>query len=415
MFKLGGLFGRAPASSAAADAKGVAPPALPLDFSAPAMVADPVPAYAWLRANTPVAELAGGGFVLTRHSDIKAAFTDKRLGNAPSRFSTLAPRNADKYVAADLAAHIPPFLDGDAHRAPRQMLSRAFFNVFNGFEGDLQALAEERTTQLNAGDDLIASGAQPFALQVMCRFCGIKSTPEQMKPLTQAFFHLFAPLRDPDAFAEVNAALGKFRDVIGAALDAGPPEGSFLAEAQAWQHANDGTSRAHVIDGCLLVFADGVENIEAGAASLLALFAREGALEAIAAGEVPLEAAIREGLRLETPAQLVPRVAKQAFEMHGQVIGKDMPVFLALASANRDPEVFADADLFDPARDFADTVTFGLGRHACIGAPLAMAQLSAFLQAVMDRGLRPDPAHALRYQTRVGHRWPAALPLIKAQ
>lgn len=394
--------------SATVQKGGLVAPSLPLDVSAPDFVADPNPTFDWLRQHAPVVELAGGGYLLSKHSDVLAAFTDKRLGNAPSRFSTLAPRNQSKYVAAALAAHIPPFLDDEAHKPVRQMVSRAFFNTFKGFDSEIERLARDQLSGVQTGDDLIACAAEPFALRVMMRFCGVTAATEEMKMLTQAFFHLFAPLRDPQVFAEVNAAMALFRELIAKALADGPHQGSLLYELKNYQQNEAALTMDHVIDNCLLVFADGVENIEAAAGSLLFRFEAEGIFGDLRVGTIVLESAIEEGLRLDTPASFVPRVARESFALHGVEIKKDMPVFLSLASANRDEEVFENASDFNVQRDCAPVVTFGQGRHRCIGEPLAKAQLTEFLRIALELGLRPAQS-SIAYHARVGHRWPQSL------
>ena len=54
--------------------------------------------------------------------------------------------------------------------------------------------------------------------------------------------------------------------------------------------------------------------------------------------------AVEELLRYESPAPYLGRIATEDFELHGQTIGKGEPVLLLLGAANRDPEVFEDAD-----------------------------------------------------------------------
>ncbi|WP_085309106.1 hypothetical protein [Planktotalea arctica] len=53
----------------------------------------------------------------------------------------------------------------------------------------------------------------------------------------------------------------------------------------------------------------------------------------------------------------------------------------------------------------SDVMTFGQGRHRCIGETLGIAQLTAMMRAIVELGIRPA-AKAMTYQSRIGHRWP---------
>ena len=63
-----------------------------------------------------------------------------------------------------------------------------------------------------------------------------------------------------------------------------------------------------------------------------------------------------------------------------------------IGGANRDPDHFTEPDLFDPDRgNAADHLSFGTGRHLCLGAHLARMEISAVLEALRTR------APALRF------------------
>lgn len=386
--------------------------ATPIDLTGPAFIADPYPAYAALRDQVPVTEVASGGYLLTRHADVAAAFTDDRLGNAPSRFSVLAPKNRDKYAAADVAAQIPPFLDMPAHKLPRQALTRAFFDTFKPFEAAVRDEAERVLEARPSGAfDLIAEVSSPFALGVMARFVGVEADLPRLKAATQAFFHLFAPVTDAAQFRATNEALTEARAMIEEAVERGKSEPRGLIGALlAFQKDAPDLTDSLIIDNALLVLADGVENIEAGAASILATLSQSPeTIEALRTGTLGYEAAVREALRLQTPGQIVPRICRSSFELHGIQIAEGTPVFLALASANRDPEAFDRPDAFVPDRS-ESSVTFGLGRHRCIGELLGLMQLRVLTQALVTAGICTETnAAPMRYQPRFGHRWPVAL------
>jgi cytochrome P450 len=55
-------------------------------------------------------------------------------------------------------------------------------------------------------------------------------------------------------------------------------------------------------------------------------------------------------------------------------------------SANRDENVFANADVFDPMRENARRhLSFGFGIHRCVGARLAELQLNVLLEEMQKR------------------------------
>ena len=71
-----------------------------------------------------------------------------------------------------------------------------------------------------------------------------------------------------------------------------------------------------------------------------------------------------------------------------------------LGSANRDEEVFADADRFDIARDDNRHLAFGLGVHYCLGANLARLEAQVALGSLLAKtrsferaGDAPLPLH----------------------
>jgi cytochrome P450 len=82
---------------------------------------------------------------------------------------------------------------------------------------------------------------------------------------------------------------------------------------------------------------------------------------------------VEETLRCWGPVDFIARrIAKEDLDLGGTAIPKGEPVMVGLASANRDPERFANPDTFDISRADADRhVAFGKGIHLCVGAPLA--------------------------------------------
>ncbi|MEV5283117.1 cytochrome P450 [Streptomyces sp. NPDC052811] len=103
--------------------------------------------------------------------------------------------------------------------------------------------------------------------------------------------------------------------------------------------------------------------------------------------------AVDELLRYETSlARTTLRVATQDVELGGTVIPAGGIVSVALAAANRDPDVFPLPDRLDITRERGPHLAFGHGIHFCLGAPLARLQTETVLTALFGR--YPDLAHA---------------------
>ena len=96
-------------------------------------------------------------------------------------------------------------------------------------------------------------------------------------------------------------------------------------------------------------------------------------------------AAVEESLRFESPVPMGVRVASEPVSIAGHDLDAGAPVFVVIASANRDPAVFPDPDRFDLFRDATPNIAFGHGAHVCIGAQLARNEAIAAVAAVVGR------------------------------
>ncbi|HNO39444.1 MAG TPA: cytochrome P450 [Marmoricola sp.] len=97
---------------------------------------------------------------------------------------------------------------------------------------------------------------------------------------------------------------------------------------------------------------------------------------------------VEETLRHDTSSVLLARHLREDVTLHGVTAPAGSRVVLLLGSANRDPRVFSDPEEFNVHRDpdeLSHILSFGGGRHYCLGAHLARLEARVVLNEVVRR------------------------------
>jgi cholest-4-en-3-one 26-monooxygenase len=99
-----------------------------------------------------------------------------------------------------------------------------------------------------------------------------------------------------------------------------------------------------------------------------------------------LPRAVEEMLRFVSPVMNFRRTAMCDLTLSGTDIKAGDKVVFFHASANRDEDVFAEADTFDIGRDPNPHIAFGGGGpHFCLGANLARMEIRVMFEHLLDR------------------------------
>ncbi len=104
-------------------------------------------------------------------------------------------------------------------------------------------------------------------------------------------------------------------------------------------------------------------------------------------GEQPelILGAIEELLRYAGLVHSLVRNAASDIDLAGVQIAEGDRVILKIASANRDPERFANPDCLDVLRNSAGHIALGHGEHSCVGAMLLRMGSAAITRAFVAR------------------------------
>jgi cytochrome P450 len=120
---------------------------------------------------------------------------------------------------------------------------------------------------------------------------------------------------------------------------------------------------------------------------------------------------VEETLRYDTSTQMLLRVTRAPVTVQGVGIEAGRRVLLLIGSANRDEAVFDDPETYDLDRNTQNLISFGGGRHFCMGAALARMEARIALTELVTRisGYELDEAGMQRVHS-INVRGLAALP-----
>ncbi|QJY44766.1 cytochrome P450 [Pseudonocardia broussonetiae] len=137
------------------------------------------------------------------------------------------------------------------------------------------------------------------------------------------------------------------------------------------------------------------------------LFEHPEVHEAVVRNPSRIPAVVEEMLRMDPPLHLDARKTTRDVTLGGVDIPAGGQLWLVIASANRDPRVFADPGAFDPARSPNRHLTFLPGHHHCIGAPLARLEGEIIFTRLLERfpGIAPAGPGVRRVANKVARGW----------
>jgi cytochrome P450 len=388
------------------------------ELADPAILPDPYPVLAGLRAASPFAEFDGAFVVVGRHADCSAVLRHPNASSERNK-SLVAP------AAPRRTRDRPSFLSLDPpdHTRLRRLVSKAFTpRTIARLEPRIRAITGELITAAGAAGQLevVSQLAYPLPVRIISELLGV---PVEDHPRfagwSARLAHSLQPgfgLDPAEAQARAEAAQVAsdefavyFRELI--AIRRARPARDLLSEMIAAEDDGEKLTEDELIATCVLLLVAGHETtVGLISNAILALLRHPDQLAALRADPSLAAAAVEETLRYDAPVQMTARVARGGMQV-GPVAARDGAlVLLLLAAAGRDPEVFADPDTFDIRRGASSHLAFAAGPHFCLGAPLARLEatiaIESFARRLQEPGLNP---RGLDYKPNLNLRGPDRL------
>lgn len=289
--------------------------------------------------------------VLTRHADVVLAARDTNT------FSSV--------VSTHRA--VPNGLDPPAHTHYRRLINPILSAArAAAFGPECRVLAARAALVVDGNRTEVA---KRYAANVQCAYLdwpdeavdGLLAWLDE-KERAQAVGDRAALARNAAAFDELVAQRISQATGLTAELAAALSTDDLASVLRNWTVGEIGTIATSIVT--LIEFLEAYPNVASG----------------LSANPTNIAAMIEEVLRLHGPLASSRRIATQACVVAGQHLKAGDPVVIDWPGSNRDPTAFPAATVYSPERDQSNNLLYGVGIHACPGAPLARLELRLFVE-----------------------------------
>ena len=357
-----------------------------------AVLADPWPAYAELREQSPVHRFDGFDppfYSVSRYRDVTGIMRQpdawsSELGGGPLKLHNIP--------------HLLVNADPPEHTAQRRLVREAFNpKLVASFEPRVSAIVANLIDGFvdRGRGDLHDLFAYPLPVDVISEILGVqRERRAQFKAWSDA---VVAGFQDPKRSSAARREMVEyFNGEIDARRSAGravAPQDVFSSlSLGVYEHPTEGPrlmTHAEINSICTQLLVAGNETTTSLITNLIWRLAQDPALlERLRADPSLDEIAVEESLRIDSPVLGLFRTNREPVELHGEQLPAETKVQCLFASANRDPDVWERPDEFSLDRDplaLKGHVAFGWGIHLCVGAPLARLEARLALRALVDR------------------------------
>ena len=350
-----------------------------MNFQQLESIANPYPLYAQWRAEQPIWWADDvQGWVLSRYDDVRSVLKD------PANYSSeVAPARSDSTLSLPLLHDDPP-----RHTNLRAIVNRSFTSrVMKQMEPDIETVVDQLLDDIDVAQpvDIAEALTIPLPVALISHFMGIPfERKDDFKRWSDSLTATGTAKTMEERMPDIIEMMDFFRDEIPKRRRS--PDDDLISKIVATNIDGEGLAEEVIVGYCQLLLIAGNETTTNLLSNLLHYIAdHPDVWQALRQDPSKIGNAIEECLRFDPPVHWISRIALKDAEFHGQKVARGDAVFTVLASANRDPDHYADPDSFRLDRNRSDHHTFGHGIHFCIGAPLARMEAQHALIGMLRR------------------------------
>ena len=352
-------------------------------------VQNPYPFYDRARAAGPLFHWQDYDLICaTSATAVGAILRDRRFGReVPEEKRVPIPDHLKPFYAVE--AHSMLELEPPRHTRLRSLVLRAFTSRrIAALAPEIAALTNELIDAFPPGEvDLLTHFAQKLPVIIIARLLGVpEARAGDLLAWSNAMVGMYQARRDRAMEDAATAATEAFVAFLSAYVEErrAKPADDLITHLIAAEMEGEKLSTDELITTCILLLNAGheatVHTIGNGVKALI-----QNGFGAEVLTPETIDGTVEEILRHDPPLHLFTRHAYEDIEIAGHTFRRGDEVGCLLAAANRDPRQWDRPGRFDPSRPVKANLSFGVGLHFCVGAPLARLELKTALPILFDR------------------------------
>jgi cytochrome P450 len=283
-------------------------------------------------------------------------------------------------------------LEPPAHTRLRGLVQKAFMaRQIERLRPRIAELSHQLIDKMESegSDDLLAAFATPIPVIMITEMLGVPTEmSDQFLTWSHTMVRMYQVGRTKEdennavqATQEFTAYLKEF-----IALRREQPQDDLITQLIQVTEGGEKLTEEELIANCILLLNAGHEaTVNVIGNGVLALLNYPDQMESLRQNSDLIEPAVEELLRFDTPLHLFKRWVLDDLQLGGQNLKFGDQVAVLLGAANHDPAVFAEPEKLNFRRENNPHVSFGLGVHYCLGAPLARLELQTALPILLER------------------------------
>nr|WP_131925610.1 cytochrome P450 [Hazenella coriacea] len=357
---------------------------------------DPYSVLGYFREHDPIHPFQlsrfGGKFpawLITRYEDCMVFLKDPRITRDVK--NVMSEEQIKKINISDDIEFVSDhmlFKDPPDHTRLRSLVHQAFTpRMIENLRTSIEQIVERLLDEMEKQDqvDLMKYYASPLPFIVISEMLGI---PEGDRKQFQIWTNAIVDTSESQR-KRTNQYLREFKAYISQLVHERRknPQDDMISKLVQVEENGDRLSEEELYSMLFLLIVAGLETtVNLIGSGIFALLQHREQLEKLKQHPEMIDTVVEELLRYTTPVVMMAnRWAIEDFTYQGHLIKKGDMIFIGIASANRDPDHFEDAEKLDITRTPNRHIAFGFGIHFCLGAPLARLEAQIALNALLKR------------------------------